>query len=676
MSSPSYTCWALADDWRPGFVILGANADHIPTPPPKSPAIIGADGFWGAHEWTVYPQPYHPEFPYLTWIPLRQSDTPDIFTCSVDKSMWQDHPENPNVRVITPTLLGKLTKEWVSIKAAIQVPFRTISSDVTFSSIWHPMEAYIRAFAALSQLEMDFGAWRDFVEVLRNLQQSLLELLAFLDWWKDICPGNSFHSPIHAPTWGAIFIDAQLYENHTCTVRAFLLVTKSSFVLDSTKEVVLSPRTLCNAQPMSLQPPLHSLEHWYYPPLVQDIVMGLETASREIVDNKKKDENGHRVKRAKSIADSLVAQPNNQELRRLTDAGAAPDWFLGTQEVWMHAMNHVSHLDLPSQKSPHRFVLPPIHLFWGCEPQNQHIYYYHYLLLFNEIKKHPERNLPMLTTQEWRSILGNSYWKKQWPQSGKNNPSTFDPDAFWKYGALSFLAMSEVPMLMQVIITPQAKCLAVVVIYYLNSFHVYEEIKEMEHLQFPTTFEKRWAGLRLELDQIVKMWDPSGGGVNPDFFCNKKVWRSWVRAVCKVMADWDGFEHWDWGRFSNVRNMGLNKLLGPDFEKFTKPQPETEPRALSLIAPDTTHATVATDQPDPRALNSYNDAAAVGYAQPACDDGTDSINHEVMTTTMTMRMKNATTICNEFGDGGGGGGGSADDKGDSIITLQNEFCFK
>jgi hypothetical protein len=31
---------------------------------------------------------------------------------------------------------------------------------------------------------------------------------------------------------------------------------------------------------MSLQPPLHSLDHWYYPPLVQDFVMELETAAQ------------------------------------------------------------------------------------------------------------------------------------------------------------------------------------------------------------------------------------------------------------------------------------------------------------------------------------------------------------------------------------------------------------
>ena len=63
-----------------------------------------------------------------------------------------------------------------------------------------------------------------------------------------------------------------------------------------------------------------------------------------------------------------------------------------------------------------------------------------------------------------------------------------------------------------------------VVVYYLNSFHMYEEIKEMERLQFPTTFEKRRAYRRLKIDQIVEMWDPSGGGINSDFFSNKKVW--------------------------------------------------------------------------------------------------------------------------------------------------------
>jgi hypothetical protein len=106
---------------------------------------------------------------------------------------------------------------------------------------------------------------------------------------------------------------------------------------------------------------------------------------------------GCRAKKAKTILASLAASPNNQELRCLTDAGVVPDWFLGIQEVWKHAMNHVSHLDLAAQELPRRFVLPPIHLFWGGEPQNQCIYYYHYLLLFNEIKNRPEHDLLALS---------------------------------------------------------------------------------------------------------------------------------------------------------------------------------------------------------------------------------------------------------------------------------------
>ena len=283
MSSPLYTCWADADDWRPGFVILGANVNSIPTPPPQSQVIIGADGFWGAHEWTVYSQPHRCEFLYLAWIPLcrpNTSDPSDIHT-SVDKSMWRAQPSQPNIHVISGPLLDKLTKKWESIKAALEDPFKKISSDPSFLSVRHPKEAYIRAFAALSRMEKEFGAWRDFVEVFRNFQRSLLELVAFLDWWKDIRAGDKFQCPIRVPTRGAIFEDVRLYENYAhWSVGAFLLVHRSTFVLNHSKQVALSPRTLCKSQPMSVDPPLHSLALWYYPPLVHDFVMELETAAR------------------------------------------------------------------------------------------------------------------------------------------------------------------------------------------------------------------------------------------------------------------------------------------------------------------------------------------------------------------------------------------------------------
>ena len=214
-------------------------------------------------------------------------------------------------------------------------------------------------------------------------------------------------------------------------------------------------------------------------------------------------------------------------------------------------MNHVSHLDLASQNSSCHFVLPPIHLFWGGEPQNQRIYFYHYLLLFNEIKYQPEHDLLALTTQEWRSVLGNTVWKKQWPQPDGNNPLTFDPNIFWKYRCSPIFGdeRSAAVAVGHYNPTSQLSChcdvqlgmaddtnIRQVVVYYLNLFHMYEEIKEMERLQFPTTFEKRQAYQRLEIDQIVEMWDLSGGGVNSEFFSNKKVWRSWVRAVCDSVA--------------------------------------------------------------------------------------------------------------------------------------------
>jgi hypothetical protein len=72
--------------------------------------------------------------------------------------------------------------------------------------------------------------------------------------------------------------------------------------------------------------------------------------------------------------------------------------------------------------------------------------------------------------------------------------------------------------------------------------------------------------------ETLNIHQPDCGDVGPvrrglcqlEFFYNKKVWRGWVWAVHDLVVDWDGFDHWNWGNFSNVRTMGINKLLGPD----------------------------------------------------------------------------------------------------------------
>ena len=120
-----------------------------------------------------------------------------------------------------------------------------------------------------------------------------------------------------------------------------------------------------------------------------------------------------------------------------------PGWFPGIHEVWKEAMNHIDHSEIAFQESPHCFVLPPIHLFWGVEPHNQHVHYHHHLLLFNDIKNQPEHDLPALTTQEWHSVPGNTYWKKQWPKPNAGDPSTFNPNTFWKYGGTLLFSVQQ-----------------------------------------------------------------------------------------------------------------------------------------------------------------------------------------------------------------------------------------
>ena len=69
----------------------------------------------------------------------------------------------------------------------------------------------------------------------------------------------------------------KLYKNYVhWSVGAYLLVHCSAFVLNPTKEILLEPCKLCQTCPISLQPLLHSLELWYYPLLVQNILMDLE----------------------------------------------------------------------------------------------------------------------------------------------------------------------------------------------------------------------------------------------------------------------------------------------------------------------------------------------------------------------------------------------------------------
>ena len=110
--------------------MIGANVKAIPTPPPQSPVIISTDSFWGAHKWTVYLQLYPREFPYLAWIPLRQhTSIPSSIHTPVDKSVWQAHPDQPNIHIISPALFVMI------IHAAM---IRTLISFLLYSHLLTP----------------------------------------------------------------------------------------------------------------------------------------------------------------------------------------------------------------------------------------------------------------------------------------------------------------------------------------------------------------------------------------------------------------------------------------------------------------------------------------------------------------------------------------------------------
>jgi hypothetical protein len=285
----------------------------------------------------------------------------------------------------------------------------------------------------------------------------------------------------------------------------------------------------------------------------------------------------------------MMTQPYHPELIRMTGAAPAPHWSPRVSEVWTHAVGHISHYNLASTESPRRFALPPIHLFWGGQPENQRIYFYHFLILFNEIKDRPERELPGLTTEEWRSVLGNTYWKRWWSKRTGDNLSqgstfAFDPNMFWKYGgpllfgdqrsadiaARRHNPTSRLPCHCKVqMAAGDDTDVREAVLYHLNSFHVYEEVKQMERIQFPTTFEKRWKRQVHSVALMAGIWNPRGGQVKTDFSCDSKEWGIWVLVVRNVVQDWDGFDQWDWGSFSDARRVEISELPMQDFHRFT-----------------------------------------------------------------------------------------------------------
>ena len=97
--------------------------------------------------------------------------------------------------------------------------------------------------------------------------------------------GEELLPPLRAPTRGAIFDDEDLYTIHTrLSIASYLIIRNDRFLLDPNKQVDLSLRNSSWMDVMSIQPLIHSLHLWYYPPHVKDIYSHFETAAHGYAD--------------------------------------------------------------------------------------------------------------------------------------------------------------------------------------------------------------------------------------------------------------------------------------------------------------------------------------------------------------------------------------------------------
>ena len=128
----------------------------------------------------------------------------------------------------------------------VQNPFHEVTMDTCFSHIISPKNAYAQAFEALDHLEKEFGAWHNFVEVVRGFQRNLLKLLAFMEWWHDVEQGEQFCSPFCTPTHGSIFDNGDLYANHAhWSIASYLIVTISLSIVLTVRQVTHTGLSNC-----------------------------------------------------------------------------------------------------------------------------------------------------------------------------------------------------------------------------------------------------------------------------------------------------------------------------------------------------------------------------------------------------------------------------------------------
>ena len=89
-----------------------------------------------------------------------------------------------------------------------------------------------------------------------------------------------------------------------------------------------------------------------------------------------------------------------------------PAHFKDPLSLYTEATKLVNYNDFREFGDQCGFAFPPIHVFWGASPQNQTKFYLRILELWNELVDCFHHKEPCLHVGEWRSILRDTYWKR------------------------------------------------------------------------------------------------------------------------------------------------------------------------------------------------------------------------------------------------------------------------
>lgn len=282
----SYDVWTPLGD---GNCVLGCNTDHIPPIIPiNEPALPRIDGTWGPHDYTIMPQRFDPEAPYLAWCPRRPhpaqpfKDNP-IMAFRLAREDYVQHHQQPRLGGLRKSILATFQQEVLRL-TEMYVNAAQIAA-THWPSVIPPSMALERMRQSLIYLNLPDIYFRDCQEAVETLRRNTREVQGFVLWART--PPSGPYPAIPFQVRGSVAIDEQSYEYLSLHKVPGWYVTGSAGPLGQTPPIPITRKEdMCTLQTMrevdtkdstmvdwdepspGIFQLLHTKELWYYPPVV------------------------------------------------------------------------------------------------------------------------------------------------------------------------------------------------------------------------------------------------------------------------------------------------------------------------------------------------------------------------------------------------------------------------